>query len=240
MPYLYNEILPNPNTITTPGGFPGVAGSAGQPFKKVDLVFNSNMEVSRSIYGRTNLKRTMYPTWEVSLTYNPMTKEQFYPVHNFLMQSGGFRPFSVILPQYASPKDSLFAMYNHSNIFVGGSAGSTIITLVSSVWSSNDYSTTGLPSVGDMFNVNDLNDSQHSKAYIITGVDTYTDYREFRPTSGTIALHISPGLQKTPNVNSTVTFNNPTIRVQLSSDVIEYSLNNNDLYEFGLKLKEVL
>ena len=63
--------------------------------------------VARAIVGHS---------WEIGLGYNPMTRLEFEPIYNFLLQRrGGLKPFFVSLPQYRVPQDSIFAAYALAN-----------------------------------------------------------------------------------------------------------------------------
>ena len=116
---------------------------------------------------------------------------------------------------------------------VNASAGSTSF-LIDGMSSSD-------PNVGDLFTITDSADSNHTKAYMVTRIETNSTYNTAtspQPASTERVLHFTPGLQRAVSDNSVINFHNPKIRVLMTSDVQEYSLNVDNLYSFSLNLEE--
>jgi len=241
--YSLNDVLPDPNYGINDAGFSG-AEYYGQPFSKVSVSQSKVSSRFRTLKGIVGELGDAYPMWKIKIDYNPMTREQFSPVYNFILtRGGGYRPFFVILPQYRLPKNTDFATFvqTNPNINFSGSpqAGTTNAEISVSDWAANDYSTTGLPRPGDMFSIEDNKDTLHTKVYQVARVETRNDYLTGnQPASGSIRLHFSPGLQKTPQTGAKLQFFEPKFRMALAKDLIEYSLNTEGLYSFGLELKE--
>jgi hypothetical protein len=202
------NILPDPNNVISTAGV-DISGTAGPGFASVKLSSDQPIMRDRTRSGRLVSRAVSYHQWNIDISYNPMTKAQFNPIYGFLLEKqGSLKPFFVELPQYRGQAVS-------SKTASSGVAGSNTLT----VNNITDIET------GMMFTINDLADSTHTKAYIIT-----------RASSTTITF--TPGLQKAVNNGATVNFTNPKIRVIQSGDVQEYSLNTNNLYSFSLKLEE--
>ena len=136
----------------------------------------------------------------------------------------------MVLPQYSSPRSTVT-----STIRVDGeiTAGATNF-MVNGV-------SAGSLRPGDMFNFNDTNNSNHKKTYQVTRVLDSTNYLAGnQPTDSSHRIYyVTPSVEKTVTTNMTLTYTNPIFRVVQSSDVISYSLNTNNLYEFSLNLEEV-
>ena len=89
-----------------------------------------------------------------------------------------------------------------------------------------------------MFTLTDSTDSLHTKAYRIIRVETTNNYKGTQPGAAERRLWIHPFLSRAVANNATVNFASPEIRVIMSGDVLEYNLNTDNLYKFGLKLVE--
>ena len=170
-----------------------------------------------------------------------MTRAEFEPVYSFLLQKrGGLNPFFVSLPQYRIPQNSTFAVFAASNNLEAASsvnAGATQVLLGKSGYSNSVNKT---PSPGDLFTISGTN-SNHLKAYMVTRVENSSDYLTgtSQPSSSQVRIHFSPGLSKAIGAADDFIFHNPLIKVILSSDVQEYSLNTDGLYAYSLNLEEV-
>ena len=204
--------LPDPNNQITDAGQSG-SGSAGPGFKSVQFSSVQPIMKDRTNSGRFISRSHAYHRWQISLTYNPLTKEEFDPVYNFLLhRRGTLQPFFVSLPQYRAQGPTSRTAGNSP------SAGSTSIT------NSGSGGTAIKP--GMLFTITDSADSSHTKAYIVTQVNGN-------------ALTISPGLAKAVTGGATLDFTDPKIKVIQTSDTRSYNLNVNNLYTFSLKLEEV-
>lgn len=215
---------------TTGPGYASVRLSSKQPVVK-DMT-NSGRLLARAIAAHN---------WDIDISYNPMTREEFDPIFSFLIQRlGALNPFFVSLPQYLAPKNTDFAQYaSAANLESAGTylPGTTSMLIGKSGYS---YTTNGTPVPGDIFNVVGA-DSNHNKVYMVTRVETNADYQTgtTAPTVSQVRIHFTPQLQKTVTTGDDILFDEPTFKVVQSGDVQEYSLNTNNLYSFSLKLEEV-
>jgi hypothetical protein len=241
----YLEVLPDPNYKILPSGKEDATGVAGQGFANIKLSQSDFIEAPKTLTGKTIWKKSKQAKWLLDIKYNPMTLEEFAPVYNFITQKKhGLVPFFISLPQYKEPKDATFATFAAStgyDITVSGDtiAGSSTLLLTSSSWSGDTYTSTGLPFFGDIFTITDSNDSLHVKTYMVARVETMDTYVT-SPGTGNIRIHITPGLQRKVNDTAIINFDNPLLRVNQLTDMQEYSLGNNNLYTFSLKLEEAL
>ena len=104
-----------------------------------------------------------------------------------------------------------------------------------------DGVTSGSLRPGDMFNFTDSNNSNHKKVYQVTRVLTNSDYLTggTQPTDANHRVYyVTPPVEKSVANDSTLLYTNPVFRVILTSDVMEYRLRTNNLYQFSLNLEE--
>jgi hypothetical protein len=234
------NILPDPNNPIGNAGQAG--GSTGAGYASVKLDSDAPVIKDRTNSGRHLARAIASHNWKIDISYNPMTREKFEPIYNFLLQKrGGLVPFYVSLPQYVAPQNPSFASYvdggTNLEVATNTAAGSTSFLIGKSGYS---YTTNGTPKPGDLFTIDGAN-SNHKKAYMVTRVETYADYQtgSTQPTTSQVRIHCTPGLQRAVAATDDVVFDNPLIKVILSSDVQSYSLGTNNLYSFSLKLEEV-
>jgi len=230
----YQNVLPDPNYEIGSDGGDGTSGNAtgsnGPGFASVEVKSTSPIMRTRTNSGRIVARAIKSHLWNIDISYNPMTRTEFEPVYNFLInRRGSLKPFFVSLPQYRNPQDSNLA----GTIKVDGAAiaGATSMKI--------DGITAGNPTPGDLFTVTDLSDSNHKKTYRVTQVETNTHYSSVQPASDERIIHFMPGLQKATFNNADLVFTNPLVRV-IATDVQEYALGNDGLYTFSLKLEEAL
>ena len=207
------DTLPDPNNTITDSGSDTGGGTAGPGFKSVQVSSVQPIMRDRTNSGRIISRSHAYHKWEISLAYNPLTKQEFDPVYNFLLHKRGtLKPFFVSLPQYrAQGPTSRIAGGNRA-------AGSTFMT--------NSGSSGTAIKPGMLFTIQDSADSSHTKAYMVTQVNSNV-------------LTVSPGMAKAVTAGATLNFADPKIKVIQTSDTRQYSLNVNNLYSFSLKLEEV-
>lgn len=230
------DVLPN---LTTGIGDAGQSGTTyGQGFVSVELTRVSDVKSDRTIGGKVIQRRQKYPMWQASFSYNQLTKSQFTPIYSFISQKqSGLRPFFVILPQYQKPKDADFATYVASNDVLtteAKSAGQTSIEI-------EDTETTDgltLPKFGDLFHFEDSENSFHTKAYMIDRVETSNTHLT-APTTGSVRIHFSPALHRDVSNGAKVVFNEPKLFVRQTEGSQPYSVDNDGLYNFSLKVEEV-
>jgi len=226
---------------------------------------NSQRVIARAVAGQK---------WLISIKYNPMTYEEFAPVYGFLAQQRGpLTPFYVSLPQYRNPINSGWASlisetatingslsykYNFSVVADISAGSSKVIVHVNEATGAStaayNNKTNGahvgmVPKPGDMININDTNDTNHDKAYLITMVET-TGAKEDSSTDletggegDKIQLTVTPPFVRpisTSNSGASVVFKNPLVKVIAPRGLGSYSLNTDNLYSYSLKLEEHL
>jgi len=234
--------LPDPNIKITDAGAEGSPslGTYGPGFASVKFSSNQPTMVSRTNGGRVVTRSQATQYWNIDISYNPLTRAEFEPINSFLMgRQGRLTPFFVILPQYENPQDSDFAAYvasNPSGVTVDGAVDSsaTVMT-IDGLGSSN-----GSPKPGDLFTITDSLNSNHVKAYMVTRVETNSDYYTSQPLTTKRHLHFNPPLTYEVSDNSILNFDSPKIRVIQKNNIQEYSLGTNNLFQFSLSLEEAL
>ena len=227
----FSNRLPDPNYSIREWG-EGGAGDAGPGFASIKVASAQPTAVSVTNSGRVSARSIAGHRWKIAITYNPLTRDEFEPIFNFLLErKGALKPFEVVLPQYNSPRTT-----TSGTISVDGAitAGAT------------NFKVDGFGSVsgglrpGDMFNFTDSNNSNHKKAYRIVRVLDNTNYLSggTQPASDERIYYTVPSVEKGVANNATLTYTNPTFRVMQESEVREYSLGTNNLYTFSLELIE--
>lgn len=237
----YQHTLPDPNNPIGEGG--QNTGTNGPGFASVKLESEHNIMNTRTNSGRLISRELSGHKWNISLSYNPMTRDEFDPVYSFLLQKrGSMRPFFLSLPQYKAPRDSTFAAYvaNGTNQFIttaSAAAGAVEFTVNEQNY---DSSTDGAAKPGDLFTIDDTNDTNHTKVYQVVRVETAQSYdtNSSAVTTGQLRIEFIPALQRAVSTAATINFNNPKFRVIMQNDVQEYNLNTDNLYSFSLKLEE--
>ena len=237
----FQNILPDPNNEIGDAG--QVSGTAGPGFASVSISSEQKTLRDRTNSGRILARAKTGHKWNIKIKYNPMTRADFEPVYNFLLhRRGALNPFFVSLPQYRTPQDSTFATFSATAVNKLQSsaalvaAGATSLTMYKTGYS---YTANGTPRPGDLFTVNGAN-SNHKKAYMVNRVETYDDYLgSAQPSTNQVRVHFTPGLSRSVVGNDDFIFHNPLIKVIMTTDIQEYSLNTNNLYSFSLSLEEV-
>ena len=223
--------LPDPVFKITEAGENSNSGLAGPGFASVKFSSEQPISVSRTNSGRMITRAIVSHRWKINITYNPMTRDEFEPVYNFLLEKRGrLKPFFVKLPQH-SPRTSTSSTYTVQGAHTAGSS-SLLVTVGSSGANLRP---------GDLINISDSQDSTHKKAYQITRVNDSTNKLSTDSElnlSTERRLFVTPPLSKAVSDTSTLTYDNPLIRVLLTSDVQEYDLGTNNLYQFSLNLEE--
>lgn len=234
----YMDLLPDPNNTISSAGHAG-AGSAGPGFAKIKFSSSNQVQLSRTISGRGVATSRGAHSWEFSINYNPMTRQEFDPVASFLeTRYGQLYPFFVILPQHSKPKNTTFSTYTQTTnppVTAATNAGKSqlIITVPSNQ---------GDPSVGDFFNIYDPNDINHLKTYKVTRVETADLYNSTytAPLATQRRITFTPPLNRDVSSSGTLVFYNPKFRVVQKGDTLEYDLDTDNLYQFSLNLEEIL
>lgn len=233
----YSRVLPDPyNALTTAGQRTGTRYGPG--FSSVTVGVSEGGQVDRTNSGRvvSRLYGGNYLTAEI--TYNELTKTDFEPVSSFILSRNcKVVPFFVELPQYTTPDDAGFAAFAGANtIQTSGSHAAGLKYLV--VTSAGTF-TSALPKPNSLINIVDSSNTNHTKAYLITRVETNTDYETSLgpPGSNKLRLSLHAPLSKAVATGSTVTFLHPMMKCLLTSRW-EYKLDNDNLYNFGIQVEE--
>lgn len=241
----FTNILPDPNNPIGESGQAG--GTAGPGYASVKLASEHKMMNTRTNSGRLISREVSGHKWNISISYNPMTRDEFEPIYSFLLQKrGSLTPFFVSLPQYKAPRDATFAAFVLNSggtprtftMAAAGTAGSTTILITHSGY---DKDNNGKAKPGDIFTI-ESSDSNHKKVYQVTRVEASDIYLAGAQISDDdkLRVHFTPALQRSvaSGATSKIHFNDPKFRVILKNDVQEYNLNNQNLYSFSLGLEE--
>jgi len=222
----YSDILPDPSHEIGKGGELDLStGLAGPGFAGVKLIsvepllrYTANSQIRES-------QAAYHHKWGIDITYNPLTCEQFHVVLAFLLyKQYTMQSFYVSLPQFAS--QGIADMPVNSTKL----AGNSVITI---------DGTGVLP--GMLFTQD--NAPAHTKAYMVTRVETNTNYLTGvtpvdQPNAGDERLHFTPALHEDILATDTLDFTDPLIKVRQIGNVT-YALDKNGLFNYSLRLEEV-
>lgn len=229
----FTDRLPDPNwTIHDSGEGHASNYTAGPGFASVEFASEQPVSISRTNSGRVMSRAIVGQRWKIKISYNPMTRAQFEPVYNFLLEKRGrLKPFFITLPQH-TPRSATSSTYTvQSNLTAGTD---NILCTVSSDTNAN-------LKPGDMITIADSGNSNHKKAYQIVRVNDSTNKLSSDSALNTTTerrLYIVPPLAKAVNSSATLSYTTPLIRVVQTADVQEYSIGTNNLYQFSLNLEE--
>ena len=243
----FTNRLPDPNwTIDTTGAGHASSYTAGPGFKSIKVTASQPTAVSVTNSGRVTARSIAGHRWKIAITYNPLTRAQFEPIYNFLLERRGrLKTFEVVLPQYSSPQVVGGITTVSGDLTVDGDivAGATNF-----IADNHSHATTGSLKPGDMFNITDPANSNHKKMYRVVRVLNNTEYLTGnQPPAVDGSKHhriyyTSPSIEKAVTDNTsndtTLVTTNPTFRVIQEQDTREYSLGTNNLYQFSLNLIE--
>ena len=233
------DILPDP---TNPIGISGQAlatasgGTAGPGFASVQFTSQAPIQMSRTNSGRVLTRAIAGHKWTIQIKYNPMTRDQFEPVYNFLLEKNGrLNPFFVKLPQQANSRNAAFTSANATITTATTAAAGTGFLLQAG----HNTTEATQPQPGDMFTITDSNDSLHTKAYRVTRVLSNATYQSggTQPSTSQRLVYFTPHLQRAVAQGATCDYT-PLIRVMQTSDIQQYSLGTNNLFSFSLNLEE--
>ena len=236
----FSNRLPDPNYAIANTG-EGGTGTVGPGFASVKVTANQPTSVSITNSGRATARSIAGHRWQIAITYNPLTRAEFEPIYNFLLERRGrLKPFEVVLPQYNSPQTAITCT-SGTQLTVDGAvtAGATNFTV-----DNHSHASTGSLKPGDMFNITDSSNSNHKKTYRVVRTLNRADYLTGnQPPAADGSSHhriyyTSPSIEKDISDNSTLETTNPVFRVIQNEDTREYSLGTNNLYQFQLNLIE--
>ena len=263
MTYSLSNRLPEPNyRYAYWGEGSSTASSAydddGPGFASVKLTSDQKIMMSRTNSQRVLAKAVAGQKWNIDIAYHEMTRNEFEPVNAFLLsRQGSLTPFFVSLPQYNTPRNADwdavvdYAADNSGYFTVteAHTAGSKRVTFtvptidpVYTVGSAGSV-ITHIPAQGDIVNISDSEDTNHTKAYMITAVETKNfNYDDTLNSSSvdTLRITLNPPLVRAVSSSGRVTFKDPLFKVIMPKATQSYSLNTDNLYKFGLKLEEYL
>ena len=240
----FQNILPDPNNSIGEAG--QVQGSSGPGFATVSLTSEQPTMKDFTNGGRLLARAIASHTWKIKIGYNPLTQTEFDRIYTFLLhRRGSINPFFVSLPQYRAPRDTNFATYSTtaSNKLEVPSSTNVSAGATSGLFQKTGYNfnTNGTPTPGDLFTVEDSANSNHLKAYMVTRVETNSNYLNTaaQPGVAQLRIHFTPGASKTMNAGAKLVFHNPLIKVISTKDIQQYALNTDNLYSYSLDLREV-
>ena len=232
----FNTRLPDPNWgVNEAGDAHATNFVEGPGFASVKFSSQQPTSFSRTNSGRVTTRAIAGQYFTMNITYNPMTRAQFEPIYNFLLEKRGrLKPFFVVLPQYKDPQTA-----TDGTIYVLGSISSGDSNFLVDGYSASGFS--GGLKAGDMFNFIDSSNSNHKKAYQIVRVATQADRLAADSAIDSAdkrRFYIVPPVQKDITDNSTIDYGNVLFRVVQNKDVQSYALGTNNLYTFSLSLEE--
>tara|TARA_A100001011_G_scaffold355916_1_gene399524 strand:+ start:608 stop:1381 length:774 start_codon:yes stop_codon:yes gene_type:complete len=250
----FQNILPDPNNkISRSGGSVNSVGNLdlssklGPGFASVKFSTKQPIMMSRTNSGRVITRSIAAHSWNISISYNPLTREEFEPVFAFLLSYGRLNPFFVSLPQYLESRDTQFAAANPAKQLTTAEGASIAAgrTYMQCSWTGTDSE---YPKVGDMFTITDPGNSNSFKAYMVTRFESVQDANTSfdaatQPSSSAaspVRIHFNPPLVTAVSNGSTLDFTAPKIRVIKQGDVTGYDLGVDGLYKFNLQLEEAL
>ena len=245
----FATILPDPINKRGSWGANDASGDAGPGFASVKLTSDQKMLMSRTNSQRVISRSVAGHKWNIDIGYHPMTRDEFEPVYTFLLQQRGpLTPFFAALPQYSEPRNSAFSLEGLVNSLatVGTqSAGTTSLKIGHGSYgpSPNDATATNIPAPGDIFTISDDTNTNHTKVYMVTYVETYHVYggSGVRPAAATnLNIGINSPLIKEVPTGKPLVFKATKFKVILPKAIQQYSLGTDNLYKFNLKLEEYL
>ena len=263
------DTLPDPNYKRFVDGTNDASGTTGPGFAQVKLTNDQKILTSRTNSQRLLARAIVGQKWKIDINYNPMTQEEFAPVFAFLLEKQGpMNPFFVSLPQYRTWQNSSF----NSFVTTFGTHGTWTPRVKAAVVAGKtefilqayDHSGGGIapapsqtasshngPVPGDMITFHQgaatthmSGDATHSKAYLITSVET-TQNNKTESADNNIGatewrLNVSPPLAKNISQNLGIALYQPKVKVIMPQPLSTYTLNKDNLYSFSLKLEEYL
>lgn len=246
----FNDRLPDPAFDVNDAGAQVTTGTGkkGAGFASVSVTSKKETQVSRTRSGRGVHRESGAHQWEININYHPMTRDKFDVVQTFLeARNARLHPFYVVLPQHSGPKSTAFRTTATNNSIKTRAtnylAGSSYFLIDINDGGISFNNTNGTPSLGDFFTFQDNTDVNHKKVYKITRVETSADHNTSLGNIGSntiVRLHVMPPLVRDVPDNTLLKFIDPMFRVIQKTDVLEYQLDTNNLYQFQLQLEEIL
>jgi hypothetical protein len=222
---VFLDTLPDPTFKMGIAGDDDASGTPGPGFASVKLKSVQPM-ISTDVNSRRHEKDTsFYHKWEIAITYNPLTCLQFHPVYTFLaLKKNTLEPFYVSLPQYSgqltTEKVSLSG-YTYPK-------GFDAIDV-------EDVDTAPVTTQpGQLFTI-----GSNEKVYMTTRVETPSDFVLTLAGGSDERLYFTPSLLE-DITDTSLYFLNRKIKVRQVGNTVEYALKSNNLFQFSLRLEEVI
>lgn len=225
-----NNFLPTPdNGFTSAGEYTTTSSNnyMGPGFASLKINSKQPTMKDRTNAGLLIRRSKAYQKWEISISYNSLSKAEFLAVHSFIMErQQTLEPFFVNLPQFTGASVAIQADADAGNrqLLIADNSGIE---------------------VGDMFYVQDPNKVTHQKAYQVVRVErqnatsSSTTNTAGSPGSNQCRITFAPGLQKDVESGASTLANfNGRVKVITTSNDVQYTLDKNGLYKFSLKLEE--
>ena len=232
--------LPDPAYgVTEAGENVNATANYGPGFASVKVTSEQPISVSTTNSGRTITRSIAAHRWKIAITYNPMTRDDFEPIYNFLMERRGrLKPFEVVLPQYSGPRSTI-AVTSGDKILVKGAITGGNTSFLADNHSDTSSPYTGGLRPGDMFNFGtDAGYPNHKKVYRVVRTMDRDNYLGTQPATDERRYYTVPSIEKNVSDNVPIESTNPVFRVIQTGDTREYSLGTNNLYQFSLNLIE--
>ena len=145
------------------------------------------------------------------------------------------------LAPYSVPKQLDIKAEKEILLKIGEDGETLIIDADGATVTNTNKIPTNIPAEGDALTITDSNNSNHTKTYLVTYVETYYVYHSTRPVSErTLRVGIHPPLTKTVSDNADVVFSPVLFKVIKPNAVSTYSLGTDNLFKFKLQLEEYL
>jgi len=212
----FNNILPDPTHTVGYQGNPD-GGNPGAGYSSIVLKSIEPMMSSTYNSGRMHNTSGYHHMWGIDIDYNELTCEEFYLIYSFLCyRRSTLQPFYVYVPNYSDafvPSYTIPTQYNK---------GATSMLV-------NDTTV----------NPNIVFRGTGTKVYKITRVETESDYALTAPGVGKARIHFVPPLQEVFPNGTTLYYSNVLFYMQVASESIAYTIDDNSLYSFSVSLEEV-
>ena len=212
----FTDILPDPAHKINTAGQADAAGVGGPGYAAVSLRSKDDMVASNYNSMRSEKQSNSYHTWQIGITYNPLTCLEFHIIYAFLgFKRYALEPFYVSLPPYSS------------QTLIGMSLDSAATKRDETL----EVDGTGA-APGMIFNI-----VGNPKVYQVTRVETNTQ-NDTAVGVGKERLHITPPIIEDTPTSTALNFVDVLFKVEQTSDQHSYSLNKDGLFEYSLSLEE--
>ena len=197
------------------GTFPTTPRPASLSLQSVTQTF-----VNMTQSGRRNVRTAGPHRWNITVSYSNLTRAQFAPIFAFIMdQDGEFEVFDFVPPDISTPRGTAGGT---PNVNGGSQNGKSVLT---QGWTPNQPLAMA---AGDIFTFTD-----HTKVYMVTQ-DFSTD------GAGAGTLNFAPALLESPSNLEILKVTDVPFRMMQSANIREYAARNPLLYNFEMKMTEVV